>query len=80
MKRHSRPATIRVPKLSVRASLPHFGEPQLPEKCHDLARLENRRLRHGLPHFDGLSPDELTLESGIAFLEEHLDYFLEVDS
>ncbi len=78
MKRHGRPATVAVPKLSVRASVPDFCEPQLPEKCHDLARLENRRLRHGLRYFDGLSPDKLAFESGVAFLKKHFDYFLEV--
>ena len=67
-----------MPKLSVRTSLPDLREPQLPEKRHDLARLENRRLRHALRHFDGLSPDKLAFESGVAFLEEHFDYFLEV--
>ena len=80
MKRHGRPATICMPKLSVGASLSDFREPQLPEKRHDLARLENRRLRHGLRHCDGLSPDELALESGIAPLKKHLDDFLEVGS
>ena len=80
MKRHGRSATVGMPKLSMRASLPHFREPQLTEQRYDLARLENRRLRHELRHFDGLRPNELTLESGIAFLEEHLDYFLEVRS
>ena len=78
MKRHCRPATIRVPKLSVRASLPDFRKSQLPKKRHDFAWLENRRLRQGLRHFDGLSADELALESGGAVLQEHLDYFLEV--
>ena len=78
MKWHGRPATVRMPKLSVRASLPDFCKPQLPEKRHDLARLENRRLRRGLRYFDGLSADELALESGIAFLQQHLDDFLEV--
>ena len=78
MKRYGRPATVGMPKLSVRASLPDFGEPQLPEKRHDFAGLENRRLRHALRHFDGLSPDEFAFESGVAFLKEHFDYFLEV--
>ena len=78
MKRHRCPAAIGVPELSVRTSLPDFCKPQLPEKRHDLARLENRRLRHGLRYFDGLSADELALESGIAFLQQHLDDFLEV--
>ena len=78
MKRYGRPATVGMPKLSMRASLPDFREPQLPEKRHDLARLENRRLRYALRHFDGLSPDELAFESGVAFLKEHFDYFLEV--
>ena len=78
MKRYGRAATVRMPKLSVRASLPDFRKPQLSQKRHDLARLENRRLRHVLRHFDGLSADELALESGVAFLKEHLDDFLEV--
>ena len=78
MKRYGRPATVGMPKLSVRDSLPDFREPQLPEKRHDFARLENRRLRHALRHFDGLSPDELAFESGVAFLKEHFNYFLEV--
>jgi len=78
MKRYGRPATVDVPKLSVRTSLPDFREPQFPEKRHYLARLENRRLRHALRHFDGLSPNELTFECGVAFLEKHSDYFLEV--
>ena len=62
----------------MRASLSDFSKLQLPEKYHDFARLENRRLRHELRHFDGLSPDELALESGLAFLKEHLDDLLEV--
>ena len=78
MKRHRRPATIGVPELSVRASLPDFRKPQLPKKRRDFAWLENRRLRQGLCHFDCLSADELALESGVAVLKEHLDYFLEV--
>ena len=80
MKRHGRSAPVGMPKLSMRTSLSDFRKPQLSEKRDDLARLENRRLSHGLRHFDGLSPDELTLESGIAFLEEHLDDSLEVRS
>ena len=78
MKWYGRPATVGMPKLSVRASLADFVKPQLPEKRHDLARLEDGRLRHGSCHFDGLSPDELAFESGVAFLKEHFDYFLEV--
>ena len=78
MKRYGRPATVDVPKLSVRASLSDFRESQLPTKRHDLARLENRRLRHALRHFDGLSTNKLAFESGVAFLKEHFDYFLEV--
>src|SRR5712692_1977515 len=58
MKWYSRPATVRMTKLSMRASLSNFREPQLGEKRHDLAGFEDRRLRHGLCHFDGLSPDE----------------------
>ena len=80
MKRHGRPATVRMPKLAVRASLPDFRKPQLPEKSDDVARLENRHLPHGLRHFDGLSPDELAFEPGVAFLKKHLDHFLEVPS
>lgn len=71
---------VGMPKLSVRASLPDFREPQLFEKRHDLARLENRRLRHGLRYFDGLSPDELAFKSRVAFLKKHFDDFLEVQS
>ena len=78
MKRHRRPTTIRVPKLLVRASPPDFRKSQLPKKRHDFARLENGRLRHGLRYFDGLSPDELALESGVAVLKEHLDDLLKV--
>ena len=80
MKRYRRPATVGMAKLSMRASLPDFREPQLPEKRHDLSMLENRWLRHALRHFDCLSPDELAFESGVAFLKEHFDYFLEVRS
>ena len=80
MKRYGRPTTVHMPKLSMRASLSNFRKPQLVEKRNDLAGLENRRLRHGLRHFDGLSPDEFALEPGIAFLEEHLDYLLEIRS
>ena len=78
MNRYRRPATIRMPKSSVGASLPDFRKPQLSQERLDLARLENRRLCHGLRHFDGLSPDELTLQPWSAFLEEHLDDFLKV--
>jgi len=78
MKRHCRPTTIRVPKLSVRASLPDFRKSQLPKKRNNFARLENGRLGHGLRYFDCLSPDELALESGVAVLKEHLDHLLEV--
>ena len=78
MKWYGRPATVSMTKLSVRTPLSDFREPQLREKRHDLARLENRPLRHALRHFDGLSPDEFAFESGVAFLKEHFDYFLEV--
>ena len=80
MKRHGCSTTVDMPKLSMRTSLSDFCKPQLPKKRDDLARLENRRLCHGLRHFDGLRPNELTFESGIAFLEQHLDYFLKVRS
>ena len=80
MKRYGCPATVRMPKLPVRTPLSDFRKPQLFEKRHDLARLEYRRLRQGLRHFDGLSPDELALESGVAPLKEHLDDLLEVRS
>jgi len=78
MKRYGRSPTLGMSKLSVRASLPDLREPQLPEKRHDLARFENRQLRHALRHFDGLSPDEFAFESSVASLEKHFDYFLEV--
>lgn len=78
MKRYSRSATVGMPKLAVRASLPDLREPQLPEKRHDLARLEDRRLRHGLRHFDGLSADELAFKSGVALFKKHFDHFLEI--
>jgi hypothetical protein len=58
-----------MPKLSVRASLADFLEPQLPEKRHDLARLEDARLRYGSCHFDGLNPDELAFERGVALFK-----------
>ena len=80
MKWYGRPATVGMPKLSVRASLPDFRKPQLPEKRHDLARLQNRRLRHRLRYFDGLSPDELAFKSRVAFFKKHFDDFLEVQS
>jgi hypothetical protein len=78
MKRYGRPATVDMTKLSVRASLPNFRESQLREKRHDLARFEDRRFPHGLRHFDGLRPDEHTLESGVAFFKKHFDHFLEI--
>jgi hypothetical protein len=59
---------------------PHCNKPELHKKRNDFARLENRRLPHGLRHVDGLGADELAVESGIAFLEEHFDHFLEVDT
>ena len=80
MKRYGRRATIGMPKLSMRASLSNLCEPQLTEKRHNLARFQNRRFRHGLRHLDRLSPDVLTLECRIAFLKQHLDYFLKVRS
>jgi hypothetical protein len=48
------------------------------KKGHDLARLQNRWRRHGLRHVDGLSPNELALESGRSVFQEHLDDFLKV--
>ena len=76
LKRHSRPATIGVPKLSVGTSLPDFCKPQFPKQRHDLAWLENRWLCHELRHFHRLRPDELALEPEIAVIKEHLDNFL----
>jgi len=78
MKWYGRPATVGMPKLSVRASLADFVKPRLPEKRHDLARLQDRRLGHGLRHFDGLSPDEHAFESGVALFKKHFDHFLEI--
>ena len=78
MKRYGRPASVGMAKLSVRASLPNFREPQLYEKRHDLARFEDGRLRHGLRHFDGLSPDEHAFESGVALFKKHFDHLLKV--
>ena len=76
MKRYRRPATVGMPQLAVRASLADLREPKLPKQRHDLARLEDRWLRHGLRHFDGLSADELAFESGVALFKEHFDHFL----
>ena len=78
MKRHGCPSTVGMAKLSVRASLADFREPQLCEKRHDLARFEDRRFRHGLRHFDDLSPDEYALESRVPFFQKHSDHLLEI--
>jgi hypothetical protein len=78
MKRYGRPATVGMAKLPVRAPLSDFREPQLCKKRHDLARFEDGRLRHGLRHFDGLSPDKHAFESGVALFKKHFDHFLEI--
>ena len=78
MKRNGGSSTVWMPKLSVRTSLADFREPQLSEKRHDLARLEDRRFRHGLCHFDGLSADERAAEPGVAVFKKHLDHFMEI--
>ena len=78
MKRYSRATTVGMPKLAVRASLADLCEPELPQKRHDLARLQDRRLGHGLRHVDGLSADELAFESGVAVFKEHFNHFLEI--
>lgn len=78
MKRNSRAAAIRMPELLMRTALPHLDKPELPEKRDDFARFQNWRLAHGLRHFDRLCADEHAVESRIAFLEEHLDHFLEI--
>ena len=78
MKGHGRATTVGVPKLSVRSALPDFGKPQLPEKRHDLAGLQDGWLRHGLRHFDRLRSDEHALQPRVSLLEQHLDHFLKV--
>ena len=78
MKGNGRSAAVGVAKLSVRAALPDFRKTQLGEQRDDLARLEDRRLRHALRHFDGLSPDEHALEFGGAILKKHFNHLLEV--
>lgn len=80
MKRHGRPATVGMPKLSMRTALSNLNKPQLPEKRHDFARLQDWHLAHKSRHFDGLRPDKHALETGIAFLEKHLDDFLQIGS
>ena len=78
MKRYRRASLVCVPELPMRSALPDFREPELFQKCHDLARLQDGQLPHGSRYFDGLCPDEHALKSRVAFLEQHLDDFLKV--
>jgi hypothetical protein len=67
-----------MPELAVRAALADFREAQLPKKRHDLARLEDRRLRHELRHLDGLGADERATESRVAVFKKHFDHFMKI--
>ena len=67
-----------MPELAVRTSLADLCEPQLPKKRHDLAGLEDWRLRHDLGHLDRLSADERAAEPRVAVFKKHFDHFMEI--
>ncbi len=78
VERHCRDAAIGMAKLLVRAPLTNLGKPESHQDRNHLARLENRDVRHGLGHANGMSPDKLSLEPRITILEQHGDNLAEV--
>ena len=75
----SRAATVGVPILHVRATLPCEGEAQRLQDTADLARFENGRLGHELCSYgDALSADKLRLQNWFAVLQEHLNDLSEI--
>ena len=66
-----------MPKLRVRAALPHLNKPQTQKPRDDVARLENRRGAH-LRDLDGLRADELGFDRWLAILKQHRDHFAEI--
>jgi hypothetical protein len=78
MVRNRRPTTVDVPVLHVRTSLPHELKTQNLENATHLARLQNRKLCHGLPDLDHLSSNEFGLERRIPVFEQHADHLLQI--
>ena len=74
-----RAAPIGVPILHVRATLPREDEAEGFQDAADLARLENRRLGHGLRSYgDTLCAHELGLQIWFTVLQKHFDDLPEI--
>lgn len=74
MEGNRRCTSVRMPVLTVRASLPNLDKTQLLQDGRDFARLENRNVRHSSGYLHHLCTDEVAFELGIAVLEQHADH------
>ena len=79
MIRDGRAASVGVPILHVRTALPGENEAKRLQNATDLARLENRWLRHWLrSNGDALGADELRFKIRFPVLQKHLNHFPEI--
>ena len=79
MIRNGRAASVGVPILQMRTSLPGENEAKRLQDATDLAWLENRWLRHWLRSYgDALCADELRFKIRLPVLQKHFDDFPEI--
>lgn len=78
--RHRCNATIRMPKLLVRAALPYLNKALLLEAPDYFTRLEDRDRSHrrSLSHTNRLGTNELRLQRRLAVFEQHLDHLSKI--
>jgi hypothetical protein len=78
VKRNRCAPAIGVAILFVGTALTNLNKPELLQYCNNFCRVEDRKVSHLSRDLYPLRSDELTVELGLAILEEHLDNFSQI--